>query len=155
LPRSNTPSVLRVPTAGLLAWLIPGMGHVYLGFRRRGLILLVTITLTFWMGVAIGGVRGTVDPNNRRAWFVAELCAGVNTIAALYIHNSLGMVPKAEPNRSGTQAYVGHWLSVDVGIHYAGVAGLLNVLVILDAVARADPALAGLRRKRPSAEAAP
>ncbi len=143
---------MRIPIAGLLAWLIPGMGHIYLGFRRRGLILLVTITLTFWMGVAIGGVRGTVDPNNRRAWFAAELCTGVNALAALYIHYNLGMVPRAAPNRSGRQEYVGHWLAVDVGIHYAGVAGLLNVLVILDAVARADPALAGLRKKRRTGE---
>lgn len=144
---------MRIPIAGLLAWLIPGMGHIYLGFRRRGLILLVTITLTFWTGVAIGGVRGTVDPTNRRAWFVAELCVGVNAIAALYLHDRLGMVPNASQDRSGRREYVGHWLAVDVGIHYAGVAGLLNVLVILDAVFRADPALAGLRNKRAGGEA--
>jgi len=153
LSRPDPSFALRIPIAGLLAWLIPGMGHIYLGFRRRGIILLVTITLTFWTGVAIGGVRGTVDPNNRRAWFVAELCTGVNAIAALYLHHSLGMAKAPAQNRSGKQDYVGHWLSVDVGIHYAGVAGLLNVLVILDAVARADPTLGGLRRKRAAAEA--
>jgi hypothetical protein len=32
----------------------------------------------------------------------------------------------------------GHWLPADVGVHYTGVAGLLNLLVILDAVARGD-----------------
>ena len=153
MSRPDSSFALRIPIAGLLAWLIPGMGHIYLGFRRRGIILLVTITLTFWTGVAIGGVRGTVDPNNRRAWFAAELCTGINAMAALYLHHRLGMAKTAAQNRSGKRDYVGHWLSVDVGIHYAGVAGLLNVLVILDAVARADPTLTGLRQKRAAAEA--
>lgn len=38
-----------------LAWLIPGAGHVLIGRIRRGIIIFVVICATFWAGVAIGG----------------------------------------------------------------------------------------------------
>ena len=50
----------------------------------------------------------------------------------------------------------GHWLPADVGVHYTGVAGLLNLLVILDAVARADRGGAARRQpQQPAAAASP
>ena len=81
---SNTPlgnSFLRAPIAAILAWLIPGLGHIFLGHKVRGVIFLVVITLTFWTGVAIGGVQGTVDPKERKLWFIAQLCSAANTLA--------------------------------------------------------------------------
>jgi len=129
---------MRVTLAGMLAWLFPGLGHIYLGYWKRGVILLVTITAIFWSGVAIGGVRGTVDWHNRKAWFIAELCTGGNTLAAATLHKAIGPARKTS---KGFDPHTGHWLAVDVGVHYAGVAGLLNLLVILDALARADIAM--------------
>ena len=75
-------SVLRAPLAGLLTWILPGLGHIYLGHRTRGIIFMATITATFWSGVAIGGVAGTVNPEKRKLWFVAPLFTGRNTPAA-------------------------------------------------------------------------
>jgi hypothetical protein len=129
------PPLLRIALAGLLAWIVPGLGHIYIGHRRRGIIFLVTITATFWSGVAIGGVRGTVDPTERKAWFMAELFNGGNTLAALAFHRTL----VASATTEFPLPHAGHWLAVEVGIHYAGVAGLLNLLVILDVIVRADP----------------
>lgn len=137
-------SVFRAPLAGLLAWILPGLGHIYLGYRTRGLILMVTITATFWSGVAIGGVAGTVNPQQRKLWFVAQLCTGANTLAAA---SMTSRVMSALP-RSKKPPYLGHWSAGDVGVHYTGVAGLLNLLVILDAVARADAPGPGRRNKR-------
>jgi TM2 domain-containing membrane protein YozV len=125
---------IRAAVAGLLAWLIPGLGHIYLGHRTRGLILLVTVTVTFWSGVAIGGVRSTVDPRERRLWFVAQICTGGNTMAAVMLRQRIERTLSPE-ELAGPG---GHWLPADVGVHYTGVAGLLNLLVILDVVARAD-----------------
>lgn len=130
-------SVLDGPVAGLLAWLIPGLGHIYLGHRGRGLVCLVTITATFWTGVAIGGVHATVDPHERKLWFVAQLCTAGNTLGGYALHRST--MPKAAGKNP--TAFTAHWASVDVGIHYTGVAGLLNLLVIFDAVGRAEPSL--------------
>ena len=139
LPKQVQPTVLQAPIAGLLTWMVPGLGHIYLGHRGRGLILLATITATFWTGVAIGGVRDTVDPQDRRLWFAAQICSGGNTLAAYALHRWVDRVDNPAP-----PAY---WVSSEVGVHYTGVAGLLNLLIIFDAVGRADPSATAIRRK--------
>jgi hypothetical protein len=142
--------VLTAPVAGFLAWLVPGLGHLYIGQRVRGCVCLVAITVTFWTGVAIGGVQGTVDPHERTLWFLAQLCTGGNTLAAYALHGAV------TPGRTAGDrpAFVAHWLSADVGVHYTGVAGLLNLLVILDVLGRADTPLP-IRRRRDHPPGAP
>lgn len=128
-------AAIRAPLAGLLAWILPGLGHIFLGYRIRGIILLVTVTATFWTGVAIGSVQATVDPQERKLWFAAQICSGGNTLAAY----TLAEVAEAEAEASGITPAPAHWRSADVGVHYTGVAGLMNLLIILDAISRADP----------------
>ncbi len=134
LPDRNPNALIRMPIAGFLAWIVPGLGHIYLGHRTRGLILLLTISGTFWTGVAIGGVRGTVDPKERSLWFIAQLCTAGNTVSSYYLHRSVA----ARTTTEDEAPVVPHWASVDVGVHYTGVAGLLNLLIIFDAIARAE-----------------
>lgn len=134
--------MFRIPLAGLLAWAIPGLGHFLIGDHARGLVFLVTISATFWTGVAIGGVVDTVDPRKHKLWFVAQICTGGNTLAAVAFHDRVVRAKTA----SGEVLSTSHWGSVDVGVHYSGVAGLLNLLVILDAIARADPSWRARRR---------
>lgn len=142
--QTNIVAMIRAPIAGLLSWVIPGLGHLYLGYRVRGLICMVTITATFWTGVAIGGVPGTVAPYSRKLWFFAQLGTGGNTLAAYALHAAVS----PDTVRS-TQAYVsGHWMSSEVGVHYTGVAGLLNLLVILDALAVGDFKFSSSGRRR-------
>ena len=67
----------------ILAWLIPGAGHVYIGRVRRGVIIFITITATFWAGVAMGGVM-TVDKRTERWWFVANISTGLHGLVSWY-----------------------------------------------------------------------
>lgn len=137
-------ALMRVPLAGVLAWLIPGAGHLLIGERRRGLIFLIVITLTFWTGVAVGSVQGTVAPHARKLWFVAQLGTGGNALTAYGLHKMIS----PESATSSKLIATGNWLSAEVGVHYTGVAGLLNLLVIIDAIARADASLRTGRRRR-------
>jgi len=137
-------SLAHMPIAGFLSWLVPGLGHIYLGHRMRGLIFLIVITATFWTGVAVGSVQATVAPQSRKLWFIAQLCSGGNTLAALGLHHLVD--PKSA--RSSQQAVTPYWASADVGVHYTGVAGLLNLLVILDAIGRAEPRALARREER-------
>ncbi len=111
---------------------------------------LVTITATFWTGVAIGSVRGTVDPHKRTLWFLAQLGTAGNALAGYALHRWTVPVAGARfQSRTGNaETSPSHWASAEVGVHYSGVAGLLNLLVILDAIARAEPSLAARRGKR-------
>ncbi len=161
--RSSQSVPLSSSVAGLLAWILPGLGHWYLGHRVRGIILLAVISLTFWCGVAIGGVKSTVDPAQNRVWFLAQICAGGHTIVATIWSKQLSPtvyrcplcddlldekplagrpcpscdkpLPSAEAAERTRLAF---WPQVDIAIVYTGIAGLLNLLVILDAIARAE-----------------
>lgn len=138
-------SIVRAPIAGLLTWLVPGLGHIFLGHRGRGLVLLVAVTATFWSGVAIGGVTSTVDPREHRLWFFAQVCTGGNTGVAYALNRAVRSTWTPGETHAGS-----HWVSAEVAVHYTGIAGLLNLLVILDAIVRADrrPQLAGRRGRR-------
>ena len=140
--------------AMLLAWLVPGAGHAYIGRLHRGIIIFVVIGATFWAGLAIGGVM-TVDYQNERWWFVAEMFAGVHGLVGWHrqqnVYNDLAAdydVGLAPPARTEARA---QWdIMVDkklagqnialvapidtVARAYAGVAGLLNLLCMFDAV---------------------
>ncbi|MFO0974540.1 MAG: DUF6677 family protein [Phycisphaerae bacterium] len=123
------------PVAGFLAWLLPGLGHWYLGLRSRAIVIFVTLTVTFWGGVALGGVRSTMNVRENGPWVAAQLCAGAQSIAAL-------MWAKATP---GLPQYEAAYPSADIAVVYTGICGLLNLLVIVDALARSElgsPALA-------------
>jgi len=130
--RNAGDSLVRVPVAGLLAWIVPGAGHFYLGHWQRGLVFLVAIGATFWSGVAIGAVRYTVDPHERTAWFMAQLCTGVHgLIACMWGEDTRSQIPAPVASPS--------YRSSDTGVVYSGVAGLLNLLVIINALVLADP----------------
>jgi len=63
--------------AFVLAWLVPGAGHAYVGRPVRAIIIFATIGATFWAGVAMGGIM-TVDCENQRWWFTAEMLTGMH-----------------------------------------------------------------------------
>jgi len=134
----------------LLAWILPGAGHVYLGRVRRGIILCVTIGATFWAGVAIGGVL-TVDYQNERWWFVAEMFTGVHGLVGWYrqekVYQEMQKMGPAE--REQHLAARGLALvapTATVAQAYAGIAGLLNLMCMFDAVLLA---LMGIRGEPP------
>jgi hypothetical protein len=124
---------------GLAAWAVPGLGHWLLGLRSRAIVLFITIMLTYWTGLTVGGIRYTIDPTGNTLWFLAQAGAGPQVMAlyAATAHKEVPAVP---------------WPDSDVAVIYAGVAGLLNMLVILDAIGRAagvdvvpaEPTKAGL-----------
>lgn len=128
----SLPPVVRVPVAGFLAWLVPGLGHIFVGDRVRGIIFLVTIAVTFWTGVAIGGVADSVQPQERKTWFMAQSCTGLHALAAYAWGERVG---RGEDEPLEARA---HWLSMETGVVYCGISGLLNVLIIIDALSRAD-----------------
>jgi len=135
---------IRAPLAGFLGWLVPGLGHIFIGDRTRGLICFVTITATFWTGVAIGGVGTTIDPYERTLWFAGQLCAGGNTVAGYALHQAV--VSHWTP--ADRAAATANWASSEIGVHYTGVAGLLNILVVLDAISRAEASAVASRLRR-------
>ena len=102
------------------AWAIPGAGHLWLGRRSKGLIFLVALPLMFIIGLAI---RGRLFPFQLSEPLVclaavADLGIGAVYFAASALGYGMGDV------RAVTYEY---------GNAFLIVAGLLNLLVVIDA----------------------
>ncbi len=156
-----------------LAWIVPGLGHVYLGRVRRGAILFVAIGATFWVGMGFGGAM-TVDRNNERWWFAAEMLAGVHGLAgwqiSKHVLNDLvvdGRIDEPPPTRSMQRVTWEYALDEqlakdDLALSYptdivarafAGVAGMLNLMCVFDAVMLSLLGLTGEPKGKPKPSA--
>jgi hypothetical protein len=124
---------LRVPVAGLLGWLLPGAGHLFVGERARGVIVMAAIAVTFWTGMAIGGVKSTVDPQQRSLWFLGQICAGSHALAAVWWSHHLDAERDEDPSR-----LIAYGRAEEVAVVYTAICGMLNILVVLDVLARAE-----------------
>jgi len=125
---SGSPEV-RIALAGLLGWLLPGAGHLFIGERARGVIFVLAIGLTYWGGVAIGGVENTINVQERRLWFIGQICTGGHALATMAWDRAL----ESEP---GERRAYGR--AEEVSVVYTAICGMLNVLVIFDVLVRAE-----------------
>lgn len=158
-----------------LAWLIPGAGHVYLGRVGRGTILFVMIGATFWAGMAMGGVM-TVDYHNERWWFAAAMLTGIHGLVGWHRQGevykeladdpTIGLAPRpGTPQRKTWNERVDQRLAAEgkalvyptdtVARAYVGVAGLLNLLCVFDAVLLSLLGVTGEAGKKESPPAGP
>ena len=135
---------IRIPIAGFLTWLLPGAGHIFLGERARGMIFMITIALTFWTGVAVGGVKNTVNPQDRGLWFLGQICAGGHTLAVLFWSRQID-----NPTEDKKADLIAYGRSEEVSIVYTAICGMLNILIIFDVVSRAEKQTAPVSRRGP------
>lgn len=117
-------TTMRCLAAGILSFLVPGAGHIYIGERVRGITIGVSVAAAYAIGLYIGGFRSVVNLDANLPWFFAQMWAGGYTMLTLLLSH----LPAAQPAYGKT---------VDLATIYTAVAGLLNILVIMDATARA------------------
>lgn len=112
----------RTMAAGLLAWVFPGLGHVFLGRRGKGLVLMGSILALFVLGVMMDSRLqlhlGLEDPL-ALLFSAAQMGIGAPYVIARLLGYEAGLVT------SPTYEY---------GNTFTAVAGLLNILVLLDAL---------------------
>lgn len=147
----------RVLQAGILAWILPGAGHFFLGHRGIAVVFFVAVSFAYGTGLAIGGVKTSVNPYLNRWLFLAELGVGgyttlgyiaSNTVAGISARTADAIIHKkpirdlspAEEKRLADRLfpYVSYYPESDVAQIYLAVGGLLNLLAILDALTRAQ-----------------
>lgn len=102
------------------AWAIPGAGHLWLGRRNKGLVFLIALPLMFAIGLAL---RGRLFPFDLSDPLVA-LAALADFGIGLTYFIAAGLGYGAGDVRAVTYEY---------GNAFLIVAGLLNVLVVIDA----------------------
>jgi hypothetical protein len=146
--------------AGFLAWLVPGLGHLYQGRTGKAVLFFVCIFGTFTYGAYLASSATTgyarnvylsFRANDLRLPYLCQVGVGLPTMPALFQANLFynGKPPKwndfmAPPKLSsdprdatdpktlsGLYRYFPR--TFELGTVYTMVAGLLNVLAIYDA----------------------
>lgn len=113
-------SFFRAATGCVLAWAVPGLGHVLLGRVRRGVLFAAVILALFVGGLALEGKVYKPEAGEPLTYLAAVGAAGVG-VPFLVAH----FAGVAEGNIQGR--------NFDYGNTFTLVAGLLNLLVVLDA----------------------
>lgn len=150
--------------AAVLAWLIPGLGHLYQGRTSKGLLFMVCVLGTFLYGFYLGGYKVVyASPPGQQPYrwqYWCQLPAGVVTLPAAVQRRRVAqgkqpilgnlMAPPTSSVGTTSTDYSGnevvhpdelskwqhdHPFMFDLGTVYTMIAGLLNVLVIYDAAA--------------------
>lgn len=106
--------------AVLLAWLIPGAGHFYLGRRLRGISFFGLVMVSFFVGMALEGHMFVMvgDQPLSRLGTLASMGTGLPYFLGRFVFEYQGDIY--------SQGY-------EYGKAFLLTAGLMNLLLILDA----------------------
>lgn len=107
--------------AMILAWLVPGLGHFYLGRRRTAVAFALIVLLTFLAGLSFQGRLYTIEdgqPLTILATFAVYGAGLLNLVARGLLENPGGTILAP---------------TFEYGCAYLLTAGLMNLLLVLDA----------------------
>lgn len=135
------------PELAAATWLLPGAGHWLLGRRDKAVVLFLTVMGLWVIGLWIGGVsvidrqqdaegaRSRVSP-----WFLAQGMMGCSW-GVDYWHQGLKRVsverfggPPLPSDKPGAVYEPARGRSAELGTLYTAMAGMLNLLVMLEVV---------------------
>jgi hypothetical protein len=123
------------PLIALAAWILPGLGHILLGRTAKGLYLGGLILGAFAIGLILGQGYSVASVKFPYHWW-GQVCAGA---PALLANRFLGL-------RAQTQTID----RLELGVVFTTVAGIMNVVAIVDAYTiartRGEPASPGGKR---------
>ena len=104
----------------LVAWLVPGTGHLWMGRRQKGIVFLLALPAMFVIGLLLHGRVFPFEFSEPLVGLaaVANFLAGAPWVLARLLDGGSGMVTA---------------VTYEYGNCFLIVAGLLNFLVILDA----------------------
>lgn len=111
----------RTVTAMLLAYLVPGAGHLYLGRRARAITFFCIVVLLFVIGVAIDGDLYTINHANGS---VLRMLAALGSLGSGVIYwVAAGMGAHGDITS----------ITFEHGTAFTITAGLMNLLLVVDA----------------------
>ena len=138
------------PSFAILSWFLPGLGHIALGQRRRGCILMAVI-LSLWLaGTLIGGI-GVFDRTLRRENIVGygQIFMAASIGMDMLVHAKIKSADETTIDNLDEAPFQPSLARVnEQGTLYTALAGLLNLLVMLDALYH-DPRRSQRRGKKP------
>ena len=111
----------RTITAMVLAYLIPGAGHLYLGKRARAITFFVIIVLLFVIGIAIDGDLYTITHSGGSLLRLLAALGSMGSGIMYFIAAAIGVQGDVTS------------ITYEHGTAFTITAGLMNLLLMLDA----------------------
>ena len=111
----------RTVVSMLLAWAIPGSGHLYLGRRGRGMAFFAIVVAMFVVGALIDGGLYTMASSRGSLLRMLASCASMGSGFLYFLASRIG-------------AAAGNMVSdtFEYGSTFMLTAGLMNLLLVLD-----------------------
>ena len=126
----------------LLAWVVPGLGHAWLGRRGRFAAFFLIVISTFALGVVSGGTAPVIDRQQPLSFLATLDGLALGPLDLVARRVTLGEViyrlPDAEgdPHRQALLGRIRERVKIatfEYGSTFLLTAGLMNILLILDA----------------------
>ena len=106
--------------AMILAYVLPGAGHFYLGYRARAAIFFAIIVLLFVIGLSIDGSLYSLQDSGGAMLKILASFGSMGAGALYFVARALG--PHGDIRS----------LTFEYGTTFTLTAGLMNLLLVLD-----------------------
>ena len=106
--------------AMVLAYLVPGAGHFYLGYRSRAIAFFAIIVCLFVIGISIDGNLYTLRESGRA---LLKVLASLGSMGAGVLY----FVARAAGDHGDVTSF-----TYEYGTTFTLTAGLMNLLLVLD-----------------------
>ena len=116
-----------------LSWLVPGLGHARAGQRDKGVLLGLAVAAVFTLGLVVSGGHA-VDRVNASVWWMGQNLFGGGSLFAALV--------------TGPWPMIGEPTDLQLGIVLCTVAGLMNLVVMVDAFTVAERSVFPLPRRQ-------
>ena len=110
----------RAAVSMLLAWAIPGSGHLYLGRRGRGLAFFAIVVIMFLVGLFIDGGLYTIGSSRGSLLRMLASYASMGSGFLYFLASRTGAAGNAVSD------------TFEYGSTFMLTAGLMNLLLVLD-----------------------
>ncbi len=126
----------------LLAWLLPGLGHFYLGKRKRAVVFFCVVATAFVLGIGSDGAASLIDPRQPLSYLATfdNLAMGPLDLVSrqLTFHEMAYRLPgdESSPRQQELTRLLRDRVkspTYEYGNTFLLTAGLMNILLILDA----------------------
>lgn len=118
-------SAATVALCMVATWIVPGLGHFLLGRRSKALLYFALLTFTFLFGMWLSDFRNVRTDDDFSLYFYGEALYAGLAFPALWLTKGLRLV-QSQP-------------SLDVGLLFSTIAGIMNLCVMVDVYETAYP----------------
>lgn len=116
-----------------LSWLVPGLGHARAGQKDKGLLMGAAVAIVFALGLAFSHGHA-VDRATYSVWWIGQNLFGGGSLFAALV--------------TGPMRMEGAPQNLDLGLVLCTVAGLMNLVVMVDAYTVAERSVFPLKQRQ-------